>query len=242
MKGVLLAGGTGSRLLPLTKVTNKHLLPIYHKPMIYYPLETLKSMGISEILIVTGGEHLGDISGLLGSGDNIGVKLSYRIQEGAGGIAQALSLAEQFASGDSIAVILGDNVYEDDININGFSVGAKVFLKEVSDPERFGVAEIKGNKIIGIEEKPGKPKSKFAVTGLYIYDNSVFEIIKTLKPSDRGELEITDVNNSYIKRGELGFEFVKGFWTDAGTFESLHRAGNLVRNSLDKTDDPFSQK
>ncbi len=228
MKGIILAGGTGSRLLPLTKVTNKHLLPVYDKPMIYYPLETLIGMGIKDILIISGPGHAGHFLNLLGSGKEFGVKLSYAIQEEAGGIAQALGLAEDFADTDNVSVILGDNIYEDKFDLSDYKSGAKIFLKEVNDPQRFGVAEIVGDKVVSIEEKPKTPKSNFAVTGLYVYDNSVFSIIKNLKPSQRGELEITDVNNAYLKLGKMKADFVKGYWSDAGTFESLIRASNLV--------------
>jgi glucose-1-phosphate thymidylyltransferase len=229
MKGVILAGGTGSRLLPLTKVTNKHLLPVYNKPMVYYPLQTLISMGIKEILLVSGPMHAGHFVNLLGSGKEFGVKLSYEIQDEAGGIAQALGLAEDFADKESVAVILGDNIFEDEFSVSDYKTGAMIFLKEVPDQQRFGVAEIKDSKVISIEEKPKNPKSNFAVTGLYVYDNSVFKVIKTLKPSKRGELEITDVNNSYIKNGLMKAHFVEGAWSDAGTFESLLRAGNIIR-------------
>lgn len=228
MKGIILAGGTGSRLLPLTKVTNKHLLPVYDKPMIYYPLETLIEMGIKDILIISGSGHAGHFLNLLGSGKEFGVKLSYAIQEEAGGIAQALGLAEDFADTDNVSVILGDNIYEDKFDLSDYKSGAKIFLKEVNDPQRFGVAEIVEDKVVSIEEKPKTPKSNFAVTGLYVYDNSVFSIIKNLKPSQRGELEITDVNNAFIKEGKMKADFVKGYWSDAGTFESLIRASNLV--------------
>jgi glucose-1-phosphate thymidylyltransferase len=228
MKGVILAGGTGSRLGMLTRVTNKHLLPVYDKPMIMYPIETLKNMGICNIIIVSGPGHAGHFVNLLGSGKEFGVKLSYEIQDEAGGIAQALSLAEDFADNDSVAVILGDNIFEDKFDISRYSGGAMIFLKEVTDPERFGVAELKGDEVIGIEEKPKKPKSNLAVTGLYIYDKDVFRVIKTLKPSARGELEITDVNNEYISRGKMQAEKVEGFWSDAGTFDSLMRSSALV--------------
>ena len=234
MKGIILAGGTGSRLSPLTDVTNKHLLPIYDKPMIYYPIKTLIDMRINEILIVSGPGHAGHFLNLLGSGKKFDAKFSYAIQEEAGGIAQALGLAEDFADEDSIAVILGDNVFEDKFDLSNYNNGAMIFLKEVTDPERFGVAEVKEDKVISIEEKPKNPKSDFAVTGLYVYDKNVFEIIKTLKPSNRGELEITDVNNAYIKDNKMQANFVKGYWTDAGTFESLIKAGNLVRNKGEK--------
>ena len=218
MKGILLAGGTGSRLFPLTKVTNKHLLPVYDKPMIYYPLETLKSMGIKEILIVSGSEHCGHILNLLGSGREQGLNLSYEIQDGAGGIAQALGLAKTFAGKESVAVILGDNVFQDKLDVSDFKEGARVFIKKVEDPERFGVAKLVGEKIESIEEKPESPKSDYAVTGVYIYDNKVFDVIKTLKPSERGELEITDVNNSYIREGKMSFSVLEGYWSDDRNF------------------------
>ena len=231
MKGIILAGGTGSRLYPLTKVTNKHLLPVYDKPMIYYPLQTLVAAGIKDIMIVSGRGHVGHFLELLGSGKDLGVRLTYEIQEGAGGIAQALGLAESWAGTDNVAVILGDNIFQDDIrkDVESFGSGAKIFLKEVTDAHRFGVAEVKGHRVLGIEEKPKVPKSNLAVTGLYLYDAGVFEVIKTLKPSGRGELEITDVNNAYIRRGEMQFAALKGFWSDAGTFESLLRASVMVK-------------
>jgi glucose-1-phosphate thymidylyltransferase len=231
MKGVILAGGTGSRMYPLTKVTNKHLLPVYDKPMICYPMETLISAGITDIMIVSGRGHAGHFLELLGSGADYGVHFTYEIQEKAGGIAQALSLAEDFAERDNVTVILGDNIFQDNIinDIRNFKSGAKIFLKEVTDARRFGVAELKGKKVIGIEEKPREPKSNLAVTGLYIYDSDVFDAIKTLKPSGRGELEITDVNNYYITQGVMEYSVLKGFWSDAGTFESLLRASMLVR-------------
>lgn len=234
MKGVILAGGLGSRLYPLTKVTNKHLLPVYNKPMIYYPIETLVRSGVRDILIVTGGNSSGDFLKLLGNGKQFGLKhINYAYQEGEGGIAQALSLAEHFLGDEKMVVILGDNILQDDItpHVRRFSEqteGARLLLKKVKDPERFGVATIKNNKITGIVEKPKNPKSPYAVTGVYMYDATVFSFIKTLKPSRRGELEITDVNNWYLKRGVLEYDFLKGFWTDAGQFESLHRASNLV--------------
>lgn len=233
MKGVILAGGTGSRLYPLTKVTNKHLLPVYDKPMIFYPIQTLINAGIKEIMIVSGRGHAGHFLELLGSGADHGVHFTYEIQEQAGGIAQALSLAEDFVDGDSVTVILGDNIFQDDIkeDVANFNDGARIFLKEVSDAHRFGVAELKGDKVIGIEEKPKEPKSNFAVTGLYIYDSKVFSAIKTLKPSGRGELEITDVNNYYINKGAMKYGILEGFWSDAGTFESLLRASIMVKNS-----------
>lgn len=237
MKGVILAGGLGSRLSPLTKVTNKHLLPIYEKPMIYYPMECLIKAGIKDILIVTGGNSAGDFLKLLGNGKAFGLKhLNYTYQEGEGGIAEALDLAEHFAEGESICVVLGDNILENSIKdaVDDFKKqkeGAKLLLQKVHDPERFGVAEIDGDKILAIEEKPKNPKSDYAVTGIYMFDNSVFDIIKTLKPSERGELEITDVNNAYIKKGNLTWSEISGWWTDAGTFESLIKAGNLVKET-----------
>jgi glucose-1-phosphate thymidylyltransferase len=231
MKGVILAGGTGSRMYPLTKVTNKHLLPVYDRPMIFYPLQTLVSAGIREIMIVSGRGHAGHFLELLGSGMEFGVQLTYEIQETAGGIAEALGLAENWADEDPVAVILGDNIFQDSIksDATSFRKGAKIFLKEVPDAQRFGVAEIDGDRVISIEEKPKKPKSRYAVTGLYLYAPDVFSVIRTLKPSGRGELEITDVNNAYIERGEMQFSLLKGFWSDAGTFDSLLRAGLLVQ-------------
>jgi glucose-1-phosphate thymidylyltransferase len=236
MKGVVLAGGTGSRLFPLTKITNKHLLPIYDKPMIYYPIQALVDAGVKEILIVTGGRNSGDFLRLLGNGRDFGAHLNYTYQEGEGGIAEALGLAEHFAHGDRIAVVLGDNLLEKSIKgaVDAFkaqSEGARILLKEVPDAERFGVAEMHGDRIVGIEEKPKYPKSNYAVTGIYMYDASVFEKIKTLKPSNRGELEITDVNNAYIREGTLAYSVLDGWWTDAGTFDSLLRAANLVADS-----------
>ena len=234
MKGVVLAGGTGSRLSPLTKITNKHLLPIYDKPMIFYPIETLVDAGITDILIVTGGKNAGDFLRLLANGKQFGLRrFNYAYQEGEGGIAEALALAEDFADGERIMVILGDNIIECSIRhaVEAFKQqpsGARILLKEVTDAERFGVAEMVGDKIVGIEEKPRRPRSNFAVTGFYMYDESVFEKVKTLKPSARGELEITDVNNAYIDEGTMTYSFLDGWWTDAGTFDSLLRAGNLV--------------
>ena len=237
MKGIILAGGTGSRLYPLTKVTNKHLLPVYDKPMIYYPLQTLIDAGVKDIMIISGRGHAGHFLELLGSGAEFGVHLTYEIQEKACGIAHALGLAEDFADDESVAVILGDNVFQDNIHdaVESFKSGAMIFLKEVLDAKRFGVAEVKGERIISIEEKPAVPKSNLAVTGLYIYDSRVFEITKKLKPSGRGELEITDVNNEYIRMGEMSYAALPGFWSDAGTFESLFRASELVQN-VRKTD------
>ena len=234
MKGVILAGGTGSRLFPLTKITNKHLLPVFNRPMIYYPLECLVRAGIRDILIVTGGQHAGDFLKLLGNGKEFGLKhINYTYQEGEGGIAEALSLAEYFASGEKICVVLGDNLVERGIGkaVKDFETqpsGAKILLKKVPDPERFGVPVFEGEKVVKIEEKPKVPKSSYAVTGIYFYDTRVFEIIKTLKPSERGELEITDVNNWYISRGEMTWHELEGWWTDAGTFHSLLKASNLV--------------
>lgn len=232
MRGIILAGGTGSRLHPLTKVTNKHLLPVYDEPMIYHPIRTLVLAGIKEILIVSGPGHAGDFLNLLGSGKDFGVKFTYEIQEEAGGIAQALGLAESFANGEPVVVILGDNVFEDNFSeaIQSFVTGANIFLKEVPNNKRFGVPILEGNRVVAIEEKPLDPKSPYAVTGLYVYDATVFDIIKTLKPSGRGELEITDVNNHYIQRGYMKSSIVNGFWSDAGTFKSLFTASHLVRN------------
>jgi glucose-1-phosphate thymidylyltransferase len=231
MKGIILAGGTGSRLHPLTKVTNKHLLPVYDKPMICYPLEMLIDAGLTEIMIVSGRGHAGHFLELLGSGADEGVSITYEIQEQAGGIAQALGLAKTWAGKDDIAVILGDNIFEDRIReeVDGFESGARIFLKGVPDPQRFGVASIADNKVVNIEEKPERPKSNLAVTGLYMYDSRVFSIIRQLKPSGRGELEITDVNNAYISKDEMRYSLLNGFWSDAGTFESLMRASRMVQ-------------
>jgi glucose-1-phosphate thymidylyltransferase len=234
MKGVVLAGGLGTRLHPLTKVTNKHLLPIYDKPMIYYPIQTLVNAGIQEVLVVTGGQNAGEFLRLLGNGKAFGLKhVNYTYQEGEGGIAEALGLAEFFADGKPVCVILGDNIIETNIcqAADAFrrqSKGAKLLLKQVPDAQRFGVAEIQGGRIAGIEEKPRAPKSDLAVVGIYFYDFTAFEKIRRLKPSGRGELEITDVNNFYIQEGNLTWEKLEGWWTDAGTFESLLRANNLV--------------
>jgi len=237
MKGVVLAGGSGSRLYPLTKITNKHLLPIYNKPMIYYPIQALVDAGIRDILIVTGGRNAGDFLRLLANGKEFGLThLDYTYQEGEGGIAEALSLAEHFADGKKLCVILGDNIIEGSIRgaVEEFrrqEQGGRILLKEVDDAERFGVAEIRDNRIIGIEEKPKRPKSNYAVTGIYMYDETVFEKVRTLVPSNRNELEITDVNNAYIREGTMTFSYLDGWWTDAGTFDSLLRATNLVANS-----------
>lgn len=234
MKGIILAGGLGSRLSPCTKVTNKHLLPVFNKPMIYYPILTMVNAGLKDIMIVTGENYAGDFLRILGNGKEFGLKdISYTYQVGEGGIADALKLAENFAEGEKVFVVLGDNILEDDIteDIKAFEKqesGARIFLKEVPDPERFGVAEIRDGRVVDIKEKPKNPKSNFAVCGLYLYDNSVFEIIKTLKPSGRGELEITDVNNVFIERENMTYSVLDGWWTDAGTFESLLKASNLV--------------
>ncbi len=235
MKGIVLAGGLGTRLLPLTKITNKHLLPVYDKPMIYYPLQTLINAGIKDIMIVTGGNNAGDFLMLLGNGRQFGLKeINYTYQEGEGGIAEALSLAEHFADGEKILIILGDNIIEKNITkeLGEFkeqNEGAKVLIKEVPSPEHFGVPELKGNKVINIEEKPEKPKSKYAVIGVYMYDNRVFDIIKMLERSDRGELEITDVNNAYIKAGTMTCSALDGWWIDAGSSpENLAEATQLV--------------
>ncbi|MFC9711220.1 sugar phosphate nucleotidyltransferase [Paenibacillus sp. NPDC056933] len=235
MKGIILAGGTGSRLYPLTKVTNKHLLPVGKYPMIFHSVYKLKQSGIEDILIVTGKDHMGDVVNLLGSGSDMGVSFTYKVQDEAGGIAQALDLAEHFVGTDQMVVILGDNVFEDDIspfvkNFKTQSAGAKILIQEVHDPTRFGVPEIDGSRILSIEEKPKAPKSNFAVTGIYMFDHTVFEIVKTLKPSDRGELEITDVNNAYIEREQLSFDILQGWWTDAGTHPSLARANELAKD------------
>jgi glucose-1-phosphate thymidylyltransferase len=234
MKGVVLAGGLGSRLFPLTKITNKHLLPVYDKPMIYYPIQTLINAGIDDIMIVTGGNFAGHFLQLLGNGKEFGLKhLNYTYQEGEGGIADALSLVEHFADDESICVVLGDNLIENNIkqakeDYEKQNSGAKILLKKVHDPNRFGVPELDGEKVLNIVEKPKNPKSDYAVIGIYFFDNTVFDIIKTLQPSDRGELEITDVNNHYINRGEMTWNELDGWWTDAGTFQSLRHASNLV--------------
>lgn len=234
MKGVVLAGGLGTRLRPLTAVTNKHLLPVYDQPMIYYPIQTLVNAGITDIMIVTGGNSAGDFLKLLGNGKVFGLKhLNYTYQEGEGGIAEALALVEHFAANDPVCVVLGDNIIEGNIScaVRAYrhqGGGAKIILKKVPHPQRFGVPELNGRRVVRIEEKPAQPKSEFAVIGIYMYDSGVYEIIRTLKPSSRGELEITDVNNAYIERDEMSWEELAGWWTDAGTFESLLRASNLV--------------
>jgi glucose-1-phosphate thymidylyltransferase len=238
MKGVILAGGLGTRLHPLTKITNKHLLPIYDRPMIHYPLMTLVGAGIRDILIVTGGNHAGEFLRLLGNGREFGLEdIAYTYQEGEGGIADALGLARHFADGDKIVVVLGDNIIEGDIKkpvaaFKAQEAGARLLLKKVPDPGRFGVPELRDGRIAGIEEKPKQPKSDYAVIGIYMYDAQVFDIISTLRPSGRGELEITDVNNAYLKRGQLEHDILEGWWTDAGTFDSLFRASQLVREKM----------
>ena len=234
MRGVVLAGGLGTRLLPLTKVTNKHLLPVYDRPMIYYPIQALANAGIQEIMLVTGGNSAGDFLKLLGNGKDFGLKrLNYSYQEGEGGIADALRLAEHFVDGEPVCVILGDNIIEGNIALAADAFrnqreGAKILLKEVKNPQRFGVPVLEGNRVVKIEEKPANPRSLYAVTGMYFYDARVFDIIKTLKPSGRGELEITDVNNAYIAAGTLSWDLLEGWWTDAGTIESLYLANQLV--------------
>jgi glucose-1-phosphate thymidylyltransferase len=235
MKGIILAGGTGSRLYPLTKITNKHLLPVGKYPMIYHAIYKLREAGIQEILLVTGKDHMGDVVNLLGSGHELGVEFTYKVQDQAGGIAQALGLAERFVGNDQMVVILGDNVFSDSIadyvkNFQQQQTGAKILIKEVHDPQRYGVPQLHGDKIVSIEEKPSFPKSSFAVTGIYMYDSRVFDIVKTLVPSGRGELEITDVNNAYIQRDELTYDILQGWWTDAGTHPSLARANELAKD------------
>ncbi len=235
MKGIILAGGTGSRLFPLTRVTNKHLLPVYDRPMIYYPLQTLVQAGLKDIMIVSGKGHAGGFLELLGSGSAFGVRLSYGVQEKAGGIAQALSLAEDFADGEKVVVILGDNILEDSIAtaVQDFAAqekGAKIFLKGVDNPKSFGIAEVQGSKIVSIVEKPQEPKSNLAVIGVYMFDGQVFDVVKTLKPSARGELEVTDLNNYYVQQGTMTFETLKGAWGDGGeSFDSLMKASQLVQ-------------
>lgn len=233
LKGVVLAGGTGSRLFPLTKVTNKHLLPVGQAPMIWHPIWKLKEAGCQEILIVTGTEHMGDVVALMGSGKDFGCRFTYKVQDEAGGIAQALGLAENFAGQDPICVILGDNIFQDDLKAEAEAYriqgkGARILLKPVHDPQRFGVAEVQGDLVVNVVEKPKEPKSNLAVTGIYFYDANVFEIIRTVKPSARGEMEITDVNNAYIARGEMSYGTFHGWWTDAGTYPSLATANDLA--------------
>jgi glucose-1-phosphate thymidylyltransferase len=248
MKGIILAGGLGTRLLPLTRITNKHLLPIFDRPMIYYPLQALINAGIRDILIVSGGHHAGDFLRLLGNGKEFGLAhLNYAYQEGEGGIAAALSLAEHFADRGKVCVVLGDNVIEGSIapavaRFRRQATGARIILKEVPDAERFGVAEVRDGRVVSIVEKPRRPKSRYAVTGIYMYDARVFDVVRTLEPSSRGELEITDVNNWYLARGELACEVLEGWWTDAGTIESLHRAGNLVAETgANRVDGPTTR-
>ena len=235
MRGVVLAGGTGSRLFPLTKVTNKHLLPVGYAPMIWHPVWKLKQSGIDEIAIVTGTDHMGDVVGSLGSGKDFGCKFTYKVQDEAGGIAQALALVENFASGGGLCVILGDNIFQDSLaaEVEAYKTqgqGARIMLKPVEDPHRFGVAEVLDGKVLGIEEKPKAPKSNLSVTGIYFYDGQVFDIIRQQKPSGRGEMEITDVNNAYIAKGQLSFGTFQGWWSDAGTYPSLARANDLALN------------
>jgi glucose-1-phosphate thymidylyltransferase len=236
LKGVILAGGTASRLFPLTKVTNKHLLPVGRKPMIYYAIEKLVGAGVEDILIVTGLDHVGNVVNLLGSGKDFNCRFTYKVQDEAGGIAQALGLAENFASGNPVAVILGDNIFQDSLKSHAEAYmkqggGARILIKSVDDPKRFGVAELEGDRLLSIEEKPENPKSNFAVTGIYFFDSGVYDIIRALKPSARGELEITDVNNDYIRRGEMSCSKLTGWWSDAGTFESLNFVQRLVEEN-----------
>ena len=251
MKGIILAGGTGSRLMPCTKVTNKHLLPVYDKPMIYYPLFTLINAGIKDILIISGREHAGHFANLLGSGIDFGVKLTYKVQEGAGGIAEALALSEEFANKDSIIVILGDNIFEDNMlsyvkdferQIAENNGGAGIFLKEVGlkAAKRFGIAVVENGKVKPVEEKPEQPKSNLAMTGLYVFDSNIFDLIKTQRRSARGELEITDAIDFYVKRGTCYYNLLNGYWSDAGTVESLNRASNLVRDKAIKEENFWS--
>jgi glucose-1-phosphate thymidylyltransferase len=249
MKGVVLAGGLGTRLLRLTRITNKHLLPVLDRPMIFYPLQTLLNAGITDILLVTGGPHAGDFLRLLGDGREFGLRrLNYSYQEGEGGIPAALALAEHFAEGEKLCVVLGDNLIEGSVaaaaeRFRRQPAGARLILAEVPDAERFGVAELADGRIVSIEEKPARPRSRYVVTGIYLYDARVFEVIRTLRPSARGELEITDVNNWYLARGELACELLQGWWSDAGTFASLHRAGNLVAETgANRTDGPGTRE
>ena len=252
MKGIILAGGKGLRLYPLTKVTNKHLLPVGNEPMIFNPIKKLKEVGITEIMIITSTEHMGDIVGLLGSGGELGVNLTYRVQETASGIAHALNLAKDFAKGEKIMVILGDNITTASLkpaveNFMKQNAGARIILKKVKDPARYGVATISGDKVVEIEEKPKQPKSDYAVIGYYLYDDKVFNIISQIRPSARGEFEITDVNNEYIKKGELSYEILDGEWTDAGTFESLLQANKILMATMEKPEEdpeapPISQE
>jgi len=240
IKGVILCGGLGKRLEPLTRITNKHLLPIYNKPMVYYPIQTLVEAGIKDIMIVTGGNNAGDFLRLIGNGQEFGLRhINYTYQRGEGGIAEALSLTEHFVDRRKVVVILGDNLIGGSIRkyVEKFKLqdsGARILLKEVNDPERFGVAEIKNGKILSIEEKPKTPKSNYVVTGIYMYDEKVFDIVKTLKPSGRGEMEITDVNNAYLKAGQLYYDVLNGWWTDCGLPETLYRAATLARKNRTK--------
>jgi glucose-1-phosphate thymidylyltransferase len=239
MKGVILAGGLGTRLLPMTRVTNKHLLPVYDRPMIYFPLQQLVTAGIEDILVVTGGDSAGDFLRLLRNGQEFGLKqIKYAYQDGEGGIAEALGLAEHFAAGEPLVVMLGDNIFQDSVSdavarFRADPTGAMILLKEVDDPERFGVATLEGDRVARIVEKPLDPPTRLAVTGCYMYDASVFEIVQGLEPSARGELEITDVNNAYIEAGSMRHHLVRGWWTDAGTISSLHRAAELVAGDRD---------
>ena len=237
MKGIILAGGTGSRLYPLTKVTNKHLLPVGKYPMIFYLIAKMKEAGIKDMMIICGKEHMGSVVNLLGSGHEYGVNFTFRIQDQSGGIAQALGLCQEFVKKDKCMVMLGDNVFQDNIasfvkDFENQSKGAKILIKQVEDPKRYGVVELSDHKIIGIEEKPQNPKSNYCVTGIYMYDHRVFDVIQTLKPSHRGELEITDVNNWYVQDGSLTYDILDGWWSDAGTFQSLLRT-NLLAKDLD---------
>jgi glucose-1-phosphate thymidylyltransferase len=237
MKGVILAGGTGSRLYPLTKVTNKHLLPVGREPMIFHPVRKLVAAGLEELLVVTGVDHMGDVVNLLGSGREFGCRFTYKVQDQAGGIAQALALAENFAAGEPVCVVLGDNVFQDPLGpfVSAFERqrrGARILLKRVKDPQRFGVAEVEGDRITTVVEKPRTPRSDLAVTGVYAYDARVYDVIRTLTPSARGELEITDVNVAYLRLGELRFDVMRGWWTDAGTFDSLHLASSLLHTVI----------
>lgn len=240
MKGVILAGGAGTRLHPNTKVTNKHLLPVYNQPMIYYPIQTLLKAGISDILIMPGKDHAGDFAKLLGSGKDFNANFTFKVQDHAGGLSYAVGLAEDFVGDDNFVVIFGDNILEDNIiqDVQNFESGAKIFLKQVPDPERFGIAELDGDRVIAVEEKPTQPKSNWAAIGVYIYDSKAFEYIKTLKPSERGELEITDLNNIYVQQDKMKAGFVKGFWFDAGTHESLVEAAHNLKN-INKPREPL---
>jgi len=231
MKGIILAGGKGTRLLPMTKITNKHLLPVYNEPMIMFPLKKLINLGIKEIMIVSGKGHAGHFLELLGSGHELGIRLSYSVQEGSLGIADALRITEDFSDGESIAVILGDNIYENDFEIKDFKNGARIFLKKVDNPARFGVATLNKNKVIKIVEKPKNPETNYAVTGFYLFDKTVYDKIRKLKISDRGEFEITDINNMYIQENKMDYKLIEGFWSDAGTIESLFLASEFVRNN-----------